>query len=251
MSWNSGMVFVTGTDTGVGKTWVTAALAAAMQQLQVVRNAAGEVVVWKPVETGVTSAAAGDRQWLAAASGCHEVSGTQGVYYQAPLAPWAAAKREGFTVPYTQLVAHGRQLQHEHAWTIIEGAGGLAVPLTEQRLFADFVEELQAPLLIVASDRLGTVNHTLLTVAYAAARKLPILGIILNQAMPDNEERTREHRQMIEKHTGLPVVAILPHEWQDSQANQWTADQWQAWRDRWRPRMMDVGEVIFKGQGKI
>lgn len=211
-------LFITGTDTGVGKTRVTAGMAAALRRLSLEgRLSVGELQVWKPVQTGVLSAADRDADSfrLAAEGGLTRQSARDiaTLTYPEPLAPWMAARRAGETIDYAALLAEGRRRMSGGSFLLAEGAGGIAVPLTETKLVAHLAADLGLPALIVARTGLGTVNHTLLTVALARQYGIRVAGVVLNETSvhdaPDRHS-IEENAEMIAGFGDVPVVGVLP-----------------------------------------
>lgn len=170
---------VTGTDTGIGKTLVGCALAAALSRTL-------RVSVLKPAETGCASvdgalvpddavrlrAAAGDRDDLALVCPFR---------YAEPLAPWIAAERAGRPIELERVRSSFDALAAGADVVLVESAGGLLVPLTRERSFADLAAELGLALIVVVGSRLGALNQALLTFECARRRGLPIAGYVLNQ----------------------------------------------------------------------
>lgn len=185
-------VFVTGTDTGVGKTAVSAALARFLRERGI------SVGVMKPVETGVDKPVAlgPDARLLQWAAGCGADPDLISPYrLRVPAAPAVAAKEEGVAIDPSRLVDSAQQLSRDHDFLIVEGVGGLMVPLAGGYLVADLVRQLGFPLLIVARAGLGTLNHTLLTVFAARTMDLPLAGFLINgmPATPEVAEKTAPH----------------------------------------------------------
>lgn len=220
-------LFITGTDTGVGKTKVTAGMAGALLRRPALLGAdpgrdglcsARPVRVWKPVQTGVASPdeCDADSFRLAFESGLPQgASEVASLTFADPLAPWMAARRAGRPLDYGALLAEGcRRLEAEarDGFLLVEGAGGLAVPLTETKLVADLAAALGLPALIVARPGLGTVNHTLLTVAFARQCGIRVAGVILNESAAGGADRfqVEENAEMIETFGRVPVVGKLP-----------------------------------------
>ena len=175
------LIFVTGTDTGVGKTVVTCALLRALR-------ARGETPLpIKPVETGCADLdQPEDGLFLSAAAGGLPLSEVCPVRYRTPAAPATAARREGSRHTFDGVVAHIRAVQSRGHRVVVEGAGGLLVPLDGTRTFADLAVALGASLVVVARDALGTLNHTGLTLEAAKSRGIPVLAVMLNAvAAPD------------------------------------------------------------------
>ncbi|PYI50648.1 dethiobiotin synthase [Paenibacillus flagellatus] len=209
-------IFVTGTDTEVGKTCVTAGMAAAIRSM-VAAGAfpVGDVRVWKPVQTGAASPddAGADSFRLRAEGRLEQPAGSIATFtYPDPLAPWMAARRIGRPVDYAELVAEGKRRMSGGDFLLAEGAGGLAVPLTETKLVAHLAADLGLPLLIVARPGLGTVNHTLLTVALARQLGIPVAGVVLNGCAADGSDRraVEENAEMIRVFGEVAIAGTLP-----------------------------------------
>ena len=167
---------VTGTDTGVGKTLVSCALVAALA-------ARGRRVrAMKPVETGIVERHAGtDAARLARAAGdAAAPADVCPVTYAEPLAPMVAAARAGRPVDLALLDAARARLAADADALVVEGAGGLLVPFTPTVAFADLAARWACDLVVVAADRLGVLNHALLTVREAERRGLPVRAVVLN-----------------------------------------------------------------------
>jgi dethiobiotin synthetase len=181
------IVLVTGTDTGVGKTHVGCGLVRAL------RAGGRSAAVRKPAETGCPAAAepddalAGgdlhpvDAAALAAAAGGGETLAAICPYRLAePLAPGVAARRAGIAIDVDRLADEMRRRAAEVDVLLVEGAGGLLVPIDARRSFADLAVAIGASLVVVVAARLGAINHTLLTLEAARARGLPVAGVVVN-----------------------------------------------------------------------
>ena len=230
-------IFVTGTDTGVGKTVVAAALAAWG------RHHGLDVGVMKPVATGgrriggrsrgahrrngsrliAISNGTAQRRWvsadalqLAAAAGVNDAwTLTNPVCFEEPLAPWTAALRVGTSIRFSAIMAAYRALTARHEFLIVEGVGGLMVPLTSRLSVADLAQRLGLPLVVVARPGLGTLNHTLLSLQCARDRGLPILGVIINHSAPPprNPMSRLAHRtnpRILERFAHVRILGELP-----------------------------------------
>jgi dethiobiotin synthetase len=205
-------LLITGTDTGVGKTVVTAALAAGLLQ----RQRGLRVGVWKPVETGwdpataeTTSDAARLRRAVASTAPLETICPYR---FREPLAPAVAAARAGHTID----IAHLVELYGQHAAAadvvLVEGAGGLLVPLSDRTTYAELAHELGLALLIVAANRLGAVNHTALTARVATAAGLQVIGFVLNRPQKgDGDPSIATNRTSITGLTDLQCFAELPY----------------------------------------
>lgn len=202
-------IFVTGTDTGVGKTVVTAVIAA------VLRAEGMNIGVWKPVQSGASiGSGETDAERLLQSTGIDERPEAVAPYsFEAPLTPLLAAKHAGVDLTLKELIAAGIPLAKRYEALIIEGAGGVAVPLTDDALTADLISELRIPALIVARSGLGTINHTLLTASFLRHREVPIIGVIMNDgeiAHPHDDPSVATNAELIERCSGLKVLGRVP-----------------------------------------
>jgi dethiobiotin synthetase len=180
-------LLITGTDTGVGKTMVTASLAAAL------RHRGVRVGVMKPFETGFTDLhdPARDAVFLKKVSGCQAALDIITPYLlREPLAPAIAAELEGQQFDLQRIVDCYELLAAEHDVVLVEGAGGLLVPITEDKSFLDLAILLGIPVLVVARNILGTINHTALTVI-VASQHCEVRGIVLNTLDSQQIERSQ------------------------------------------------------------
>ncbi|PFV85825.1 dethiobiotin synthase [Bacillus sp. AFS059628] len=198
--------FITATDTEVGKTIVAGALAGVFRELGY------NIGVYKPLQSGhVASNPEGDAARLKALAGVPTKEDEICPYsIEEPLAPRLAMKRAGRVVHVKDIIHHYNERLKEFNSLLVEGAGGLAVPYTEDALVIDFAKELQLPLIVVARPTLGTVNHTVLTIAYAKAHGLTVAGVILSGCKECEMERVQENKEMIEELSGVPVLGLLP-----------------------------------------
>jgi dethiobiotin synthetase len=178
-------IFITGTDTGVGKTRVAAMLVRAL------RAAGVDAVGFKPICCGGRE----DAELLAEASQMNAENGSGAValndvnpvWLRPPVAPYTAAMIEGRTVDVALVREKFAELRAAHAAVIVEGCGGWLVPVSRDFSMADLAAEFALPVLVVAANRLGVINHTLLTVAAIKARGLRCAGVLLNQVQSPAE----------------------------------------------------------------
>lgn len=198
-------VLVTATDTGVGKTEVACAL------LREARARGLDAIGMKPAQSGVSAPEPSDADRLWEASGRAEpVEAICPYSFRAPLAPALAARLEGREVSLQNVVAAVGALASRHEAVVVEGAGGLLVPLTERETYADLARALGLPVVVVARAGLGTVNHTALTVEALRSRGLAILAIVLNRTLAADDPSVPHNATEIARATGIAPVALLP-----------------------------------------
>lgn len=201
--------FVTGTDTGVGKTTVTCALAAALREWGL------SVGVAKPVETGCLLGPDGnpvpaDAELLRYFSGCKEPLSAICPYRAAePLAPSVALRREARGVDLGALGAIISDIVSRHTVTFIEGAGGVLVPVSGTVTFADLALEWGLPLIVVVANRLGALNHAQLTIGWAKKAGLRVAGYIVNAVSRTNDLASRTNLETLAELLG-PPLGVMP-----------------------------------------
>jgi dethiobiotin synthetase len=203
-------IFVTGTDTGVGKTTVAAGIAAAL------RARGWSVGVCKPVETDCQVGAGGelvpsDASVLKFFSGSRSELKTICPYaLRRPLAPLVAAEREQVSIDLEHLARCCEHIAAVHDVTLIEGAGGLLVPITAHTTYADLARSLGTPCLVVVGSRLGAINHALLTMRYAESIGLGILGYVVNFLGVESDEAARSNVEVLARLAG-PALGVVPY----------------------------------------
>jgi dethiobiotin synthetase len=202
------LLFVTGTDTDVGKTVVSAALACYLDR-------SGPVFVTKPLQTGVGPGEPGDAAEIRRLSGLSEAAVHEGVRLRDPLAPTTAARREGIQLPTVEQLAVDIATQFQRPGSlIVEGAGGLLVGLDgEGRNLADIAGQLRPDdlgFVVVVRSGLGTLNHTLLTVEGVRARNLPIAGLVIGSWPKEPDLADRCNLAELPELTGVPVIGRIP-----------------------------------------
>ena len=196
-------IFITGTDTGIGKTIVAGGIAAYLKQCSV------NVGVMKPISSGGTE----DAEFLKQIANLDDhLSLINPIVLKKPLAPSVAAELEGTEIDFSSIEKAYNKLKYKYDLLVVEGVGGIAVPLYKDILVTHLIKQLDLPIIIVGHLGLGTINHTLLTVAFAKQANLQILGIILNTTyhyLPGLPEQTNPDE--IERITKIPVIGILPY----------------------------------------
>ena len=202
-------LFVTGTDTGVGKTVVACALVRGLRQL------GARVEVMKPVASGALRTADGLRS--ADALALIQAAGTTAPYtlvnpfcFEPAVSPHIAAKEAMIDVNLRTIRESCHALSGSADWVVIEGAGGWLAPIAEGRSMADLALELEAPALLVVGMRLGCLNHAHLTRFAVAVRGVPFAGWIANEVDPAMP-RAAENLATLERGLGEPALAVVRH----------------------------------------
>ena len=207
-------LFITGTDTGIGKTLVGCGLAAAW-------TAQGKRVgVLKPAETGCTERNGDwypdDAVRLAgfagqAADGPEDWARLCPYRFPLPVAPSVAARLAGACIEPWRLVQRFSDVAERHDVTIVEGAGGLLVPLVGRYSFADLARDLAVPVLVVVGSKLGALNHALLTLDCLSSRGLPLAGYVLNHPDAESDDAVVTNAETLAGLTDAPCRGVIPH----------------------------------------
>lgn len=206
-------VFVTGTDTATGKTLVTAALALSLKKSGLT------VGVMKPIETGVSrrELPRSDAAQLQAIIESDDALAAISPYrFELPVAPLAAAQAERSSIKPDVIKQLYRLLSSRVAFMLVEGVGGVHVPITQRENVIDLIRHLTLPVIVVGRAGLGGINHALLTVEALRRRNIPIVALVLNrtQAVRSEIARVQEKTtvQTLRKQAGVPVLGPLPYE---------------------------------------
>lgn len=203
--------FVTGTDTGVGKTVIAGALALLLRQ------AGRQVGVFKPVATGCRrdirlGLISEDAEFLAHCADAREDLATiNPVRYAGELAPMVAAERSHHPIDWAAIETSWQAIRKSADAVVVEGAGGLLVPIDADTSVADLARRFQLPLVIVARPGLGTINHTLLTIEAARARQLAIAAVVINGYRPGSATLAEEtNPEVIARLARMRIPIIVP-----------------------------------------
>ncbi|MEE9257960.1 MAG: dethiobiotin synthase, partial [Nitrospinaceae bacterium] len=202
--------FITGTDTGVGKTVVTACL------WTLLRKHGRQAGIMKPIETGVdsecSSSANSDAKFLLEVTGNRDpLEEVSPVRLKTPASPLQAARLDGRTLDPGLILENYKKLSGKHGLMLVEGIGGLLVPITRDYRVADLARDLGLPLIVVCRATLGTLNHTLLTLKAAADHGVEVSGVILN--FPENRKKDKIEEgqaELIEELSGVKVLGEVP-----------------------------------------
>ncbi len=205
-------IFITGTDTGVGKTVVAAALALHLKKRGL------SVGVMKPIETGVSSAkeSLSDAARLRVIIESEESLGAIRPYaFKLPVAPLTAAQAEEQTINLETIGKVYRLLSKRYNHLVVEGVGGVLVPVTPKVMVTDLIKQLRLPVVVVGRSGLGGINHALLTIEALQRRKIAVVALVLNQteSVRSHLSRIQEHSTLdiLRKQAGVPVLGPLPY----------------------------------------
>jgi len=204
-------IFVAGTDTGIGKTIVTSALAA-----YCALRKGMDVGVMKPFESGLTGEDKDLLPWDAitlkeAAGSKDDLSLVNPYAFEAPLAPETAAELEHVQVDLPRLDRIFEQLARAHDILFVEEAGGILVPVTRNFFYTDLIKRWQVPVLVVARLGLGTINHTLLTCRYLKQEGIRVVGVILNDLEGKKDLASKTNPDILARYIEVPLLGIFPH----------------------------------------
>ena len=194
--------FIAGTDTEVGKTYVTCLIC------KYFKSKGYKVGALKPVESGVKYLDNPDYKRIAKASGDKE----KRLYtLSEPLAPYIAAKIDNVVIEKEKILNFYNTdiMKKTYDYYFIEGAGGLFVPLNDNLLYIDLIKEFNSNVILIARTNLGTVNHTLLSIEALEKRDIKIKGIILNEVFKTDRKMIEDNKNMIEKFSGCKVLTVI------------------------------------------
>jgi dethiobiotin synthetase len=200
-------LFIAGTDTAVGKTVVTAGIAGYL------RDRGVDCGVMKPIESGCLSGAKGsDTVYLKRISKTPDDLDMINTYaFAAPLAPGVAAAQEGVEIRFDRITESYKRLELLHSAVLVEGAGGLLVPLSEEQTMADLILHLRLPVLLVGRLGLGTINHTLLSLEYLEKRGISVAGVVLNSQNGQGDLSERYNYKTLSQWTNVPIWGVIDH----------------------------------------
>jgi dethiobiotin synthetase len=193
-------LFVTGTDTGVGKTHTI------IQLLRLLRRAAISCAGFKPICCGDRNDA--ERILVASDSGL-TIDEVNPVWLRAPLAPLPAARIENVAIDVEHIFAAFASLRARVPFVIVEGVGGWLVPIRADYLMSDLAAQLELPVLIIVMNRLGCLNHTLLTLDSVKERRLTCAGIALNEMPAANDLAAATNAAVLRELVGVPILPAL------------------------------------------
>jgi dethiobiotin synthetase len=202
-------IFVTGSDTGVGKTVITGLLA----KYILMKN--GKVITQKWIETGATNFSKDVQTHLklmgiAQSSIENNLACLPPYVFKTVCSPHLASKIEKKRISAAKIKENFRKLSAKFDFVIVEGTGGLLVPFSQDKLIADIVKDLNLEVLVVIKNKLGAINHALLTLEALRLRKLKILGLVFNNARNEPKIILKDNPRIIKKLTSQNIFGVLP-----------------------------------------
>jgi dethiobiotin synthetase len=193
-------LFITGTDTGVGKTHT------AIQLLRLLRASGTRCAGMKPI-------CCGDRRdaelLLAAGSEGLRIEEVNPIWLKTPAAPLVGSLKEGANIDIERILAAFRALQNRVEYVLVEGVGGWLVPVRNEYFMSDLAVEMALPVLVVVENRLGCLNHTALTVRSIIAHRLPCAGVVLNGVPEESDIAAVTNLEILKKIVDPPVLSGL------------------------------------------
>lgn len=203
--------FITGTDTNVGKTFVSSLL---VHSLKLAGNNPGYM---KPVETGVKINEDGTKDYI----DCYFIKKTTGLNenleemtpftYEKPLSPYAASKYENKKICIKEILYSFYDLKSKYNPLIVEGAGGMLAPLKSGHFMIDLARYMEAQIIIVTKAGLGMINHTLLSINYADNHNIKIAGVIINNALNEKDESIESNVDILSEFINVPIIGNIPY----------------------------------------
>lgn len=196
------MIFITGTDTGVGKTYISYLLTKALLE------SGKKVAYFKPVETGCISECE-DAKKLSSITG-QSLNEIVLYKFKNPVAPLVAEREEGLNISIDKIMDYFEYLKNKYDFVVVEGAGGIYVPITKVKdkiyTYLDLVKDLKIPVIIVARANLGTINHTVLTINALKNIKADIKAVILNKASKNPNLAEKTNPDIIKEMTNVENI---------------------------------------------
>ncbi|MGG0175771.1 dethiobiotin synthase [Gottfriedia acidiceleris] len=203
--------FVTGIDTNIGKTYVTA------QMVDCLQNKGIDAIPYKPIQSGVVNInnrlIGEDTAFYKEKLELTEEHDYYNTYtMKTPVSPHLASRLEDVFIDEQVILEKYKQLENKHDVVFVEGAGGVAVPLKENFGTIDLIKLLNLPVILVTSLKLGTINHTVLTTEYLKSHQVNLMGLLINKVPSVMGEMEKDNLVMLEKLTGHNILGIIPEQ---------------------------------------
>ncbi|MDR1474772.1 MAG: dethiobiotin synthase [Endomicrobium sp.] len=208
-------IFITATDTEVGKTYVSCKILKSLKSLGINSGC------FKPVSTGDRN----DAKALIKASGIEESGGlVTPVFFKNPMSPYGASLLENKKFDLKKIEKTFKYFIDKYDFNVVEGVGGVLVPLKKNFFVSDLIKQFNLPVIVVAGHKVGTINHTLLTIEKLKNDNQNILGIILNSSKKENDISTKSNAKLIKQLTKLPVLELGYNEKIDLRKSKWITE---------------------------
>jgi dethiobiotin synthetase len=205
-------IFITATDTDVGKTYVSCKILESLKSLKINSGC------FKPVSTGDRN----DAKALIKASGIEESAEVvTPIFFKNPMSPYGASLLENKKFDLKKIEKTFKYFIDKYDFSVVEGVGGVLVPLKKTFFVSDLIKQFNLPVIVVARHNLGTINHTLLTIEKLKNDNQKILGIILNGSKNKNDISTKSNTKLIKQLTKLPVLELSYNEKIDLKKSKW------------------------------
>jgi dethiobiotin synthetase len=200
-------LFITGTDTDVGKTYVTAGLAVTLQKMGI------DVGVMKPYAAGTPQKKGFKSEDVEILSQAAKVSDPEDLmnpqFFKMAASPYTASKSLKVKVKVNSVLSSFKKLSKIHSMLLVEGMGGIMTPILKNYFVTDLIKEMKLPVVIVVRTKVGTINHTILTCKMCENYKIPIKGIIINN-FDSGGYQVKTLERDLESLTGIPILGTIP-----------------------------------------
>ncbi len=200
-------LFITGTDTDVGKTYITAGLAVVLRKMDV------DVGVMKPFAAGSAQKKGYKSEDIEILSRAAQVSDPEDLmnpqFFKMAASPYTASKNLKVKVRIKSVLSSFKKLSKLHSMLLVEGMGGIMTPILKNYFVTDLIKEMRIPAVIVTRTRVGTVNHTIMTCKMCEKYKIPIKGIIINNFDSDGYT-VKTLKRDLKNLTGVPILGTIP-----------------------------------------
>lgn len=196
--------FVSGNDTDIGKTFVSSLL------LKSLSKKYNKIAYVKPIESGVSQISQSDLSFVKKSSDFgKKVDFFQFILFKEPVAPFTASLIEKRSISYPKIVKNIKTLEKEYDLLVIEGAGGLRVPITKSKEIVDLIKSIKAIVILVISPFLGTLNHTFMSIETLKVRKIPLEGVVIN-SYPYKPNISEVHNPIIINSRKIKILGVIP-----------------------------------------
>ena len=200
-------LFITGTDTDVGKTYVTAGLAVSL------RNMGIDVGVMKPFAAGIPQKKGFKSEDLEILANAAQVNDSESLlnpqFFPIPASPYTAWKNLKIKPKINTIISNFKKLSQIHSTILVEGMGGIMTPILKNYFVTDLIKDLKIPAILVTRTKIGSINHTIMTVNMCKKYKIQIKGIVIND-FDSGGYKTKELTRDLKNLTGVPILGSIP-----------------------------------------